>query len=133
MDSLANFSIGLMVLVLLPVYEGVPVVVMQTFNLQRFCEIIQESKITKAFIVPPVALLLTKAPIVKNYDLSSVRSFTCAAAPLAKELISTFHNTFGVPIVQSYGITEASPAITIQVSTLVPFCLLSLCHGRIYR
>ncbi|RFU34225.1 hypothetical protein B7463_g2188, partial [Scytalidium lignicola] len=105
---------GLHALLNSPLYQGVPVVVMQSFNLKRFCQAIQEHRITKSFIVPPVALLLTKAPIVKNYDFSSMRLFSSAAAPLAKELASTINEMFGVPLTQAYGITEASPAVMMQ-------------------
>ena len=33
-------------------------------------------------IVPPVAVLLAKSPLVDNYDLSSVCKLFCGAAPL---------------------------------------------------
>ncbi|KAH8800279.1 hypothetical protein F5884DRAFT_809886 [Xylogone sp. PMI_703] len=110
---------GLFVLLLVPFYQGVPVVVMQSFNLQRFCEAIQEHHITRAFIVPPVALLLAKAPIVKSYNFSSILEFRSAAAPLANEIIAALHKRLGLPFTQSYGMSEASPAVTNQLASEV--------------
>ena len=34
---------------------------------------------------PPLVLFLAKSPLVKDYDLSSVKNITCGAAPLASE------------------------------------------------
>lgn len=56
-------------------YRGTPVVVMSRFDLEHFCQLIERHKVTFANIVPPVAVLLAKSPIVKKYDLSSIRNF----------------------------------------------------------
>ena len=37
-------------------------------------------------IVPPIAIVLSKHPNVKDYDLSSVHSALSAAAPMGKDL-----------------------------------------------
>lgn len=37
-------------------------------------------------LVPPVALFLTKHPMVEKYDLSSVKTIVCAAAHLSDEI-----------------------------------------------
>jgi len=34
---------------------------------------LQDQKITFSYIVPPIVLLLCKAPVVEKYDLSSIR------------------------------------------------------------
>ncbi len=43
-------------------------------------------QVTTLIIVPPIALLLTKHPLVSNYDLSSLEVITCGAAPLSGEI-----------------------------------------------
>jgi non-ribosomal peptide synthetase component E (peptide arylation enzyme) len=48
---------------------------MSRFDLEHFCQLIERHKVTFANIVPPVAVLLAKSPIVKKYDLSSIRNF----------------------------------------------------------
>lgn len=56
-------------------YRAFKLVIMSKFDLALFCELIQKHRVTVANIVPPIAVLLAKSPIVKNYDLSSVRMF----------------------------------------------------------
>jgi 4-coumarate--CoA ligase len=40
--------------------------------------------------VPPIVLAIAKNPIVKNYDLSSIKMVMSGAAPLGKELEDAF-------------------------------------------
>jgi long-subunit acyl-CoA synthetase (AMP-forming) len=94
---------------------------MPKFDISTFCQIIQDYKITSILIVPPILLALLKDPVVKNYDLSSLKSCGCAAAPLSKGLTEEFTKKFNVPIIQGYGLTEASPAThVIKSSNVVP-------------
>lgn len=87
---------------------------MPRFDLQRFCELVQQHKASASYIVPPVALLLSKHPLVANYDLSSLKVMTSAAAPLTKELIHAVHNRLNIPLQQGYGLSETSPGATFQ-------------------
>ena len=47
-------------------------------------------------VLPPVALMMAKSPIIEQYDLSSMEEIFCAAAPfgggLVKELKKRFPN-----------------------------------------
>jgi 4-coumarate--CoA ligase len=87
---------------------------MPKFGLEDFCKIIQEEKVTFAYIVPPVALLLGKSPLVSNYDLSSLRMMNSGAAPLTRELVQAVHKRLGVPVKQGYGLSETSPTTHTQ-------------------
>ena len=88
---------------------------MPKFDLEKFCRIIQEQKITFAYIVPPVVLLLGKHPVVGKYDLSSLRMLNSGAAPLTQELVETVYARLKVPIKQGYGLSETSPTTHTQV------------------
>lgn len=44
------------------------------------------SQVTTLYIVPPIAVLLTKHPSVSNYDLSSLENVISGAAALGTEL-----------------------------------------------
>uniref|UniRef100_A0A183C2K0 4-coumarate--CoA ligase n=1 Tax=Globodera pallida TaxID=36090 RepID=A0A183C2K0_GLOPA len=61
------------------------------FDLDIFCRTIQNYKIKVAFLVPPILVLLAKAPAVSRYDLSSLQLIMTGAAP---------------QICQGYGMTE---------------------------
>ena len=51
-------------------------------------------------IVPPIAIRLAKDPIVKNYDVTSVHSIICGAAPLGKEQAEELMERMGVDSVR---------------------------------
>jgi 4-coumarate--CoA ligase len=97
------------------VYVGIEVVVMAKFELEKYCAAVQTHKITLGFVVPPILLQLSNEAVVKNYDLRSLRVFTCAAAPLRRELIYSVYQRLGVPIRQSYGMTEMTGSTHLQV------------------
>jgi hypothetical protein len=59
---------------------------MPRFDLEGFLRIIQEHKVTRAYVVPPIALALAKHPIVDEFDLSSLQLVFSGAAPLGEEL-----------------------------------------------
>ena len=87
---------------------------MPKFEIERFCSIIQNQRITFAYVVPPVVLLLGKHPIVDKYDLSSLRMLNSGAAPLTQELVEAVYKRLKVPIKQGYGLSETSPTTHTQ-------------------
>lgn len=89
--------------------------IMQRFDLEFFLSSIQKFKVTTAYVVPPIVLLLAKHPVVDKYDLSSLRIMHSAAAPLTQDLIDMIYKRIKVPIKQSYGMSEAAPGISSQV------------------
>jgi len=81
------FHIYGMVLILnLAVYRGIPLVTIPRFELEQFLKIVQDYKVTSLNLVPPLILALAKHPLVDNYDLSSVRIIGSGAAPLGSDL-----------------------------------------------
>jgi 4-coumarate--CoA ligase len=96
-------------------YAGLSAVVFPGFELRAFCKAIQDHKITFAFVVPPILLLLSKSPVIEEYDLSSVKIFFSAAAPLTLELVKATWNRLKIPVKQGYGLSETSPGVLIQV------------------
>jgi len=87
---------------------------MERFNIEQSCRAIQEEKITYAYVVPPIVLLLAKHPCLASYDLSSIRMLTSGAAPLTRELAEALYTRTKIPIKQGYGMSELSPATHMQ-------------------
>ena len=58
-------------------------------------------------------ILLTD-PTRQKYDLSSLQFGICGAAPLTEETMTRFQDTFGIPIVEGYGLTEGTCVSTIN-------------------
>mmetsp|Transcript_4731 Transcript_4731/g.13464 ORF Transcript_4731/g.13464 Transcript_4731/m.13464 type:complete len:564 (-) Transcript_4731:64-1755(-) len=105
---------GLAVGLTLALYRGGKVVFMPRFDFQNFLEIIQNEKVERAHVVPPIINALIQHPMVADYDLSTLTSILCAAAPLGAEQEQAFLTRFpNTRIKQAWGMTELSPAGTL--------------------
>ncbi|KAL5343934.1 hypothetical protein BJX70DRAFT_3634 [Aspergillus crustosus] len=105
---------GLTCLVHQTLYQGYELVVMAKFDLEKWCQHVQNYGITFSYVVPPVVLLLGKHPIVEKYNLSSIRMMNSGAAPLTQELVEAVYNRLKIGIKQGYGLSETSPTTHTQ-------------------
>jgi acyl-CoA synthetase (AMP-forming)/AMP-acid ligase II len=90
-------------------YRGATVVTMPKFELEPFLKLLQEHRITRAHLVPPIILALAKHPLIDRYDLSSLRLIMSGAAPLDGGLAALCEQRLGAHVIQGYGLTETSP------------------------
>ncbi|OBT73922.1 hypothetical protein VF21_07464 [Pseudogymnoascus sp. 05NY08] len=100
---------GLLRLLHAPLFTGYHLIVMQKFEIEKWCAHVQNYRITFSYVVPPVVLLLTKHPAVDKYDLSSLRMMNSSGAPLTRGLVEAVYKRIQIGIKQGYGLTEASP------------------------
>ncbi|KAB8222228.1 hypothetical protein BDV33DRAFT_201722 [Aspergillus novoparasiticus] len=105
---------GLTCLVHQTLYQGYQLVVMERFDIEKWCAHVQNYRITFSYVVPPVVLLLSKHPIVDKYDLSSLRMMNSGAAPLTHELVEAVYARIKCGIKQGYGLSETSPTTHTQ-------------------
>jgi acyl-CoA synthetase (AMP-forming)/AMP-acid ligase II len=117
---------GLLCLMNAPLYRGATVVTMPRFDLAEFLRVIQDYRITRALVVPPIVLALAKHPLVDEFDLSSLEFVNSGAAPLSAELEVACGKRLGCRIKQGYGLTETSP-----VTHVVPDDLAGQMPGSI--
>nr|CAG8601365.1 12292_t:CDS:10 [Entrophospora candida] len=95
-------------------YSGATAIILSKFDINSFCQTIQDYKINLGYIVPPILLQLVKNPVVDKYDLSSLKFIVSGAAPLSKELSEIYNNRFKkIPLKQGYGLTETTPVLTL--------------------
>jgi len=59
---------------------------MSKFEFEPYLAMVQKYSITSLSFVPPIAVLLAKSPVVKKYDLSSVKYCLVGGAPLGEKL-----------------------------------------------
>lgn len=83
------------------------------FDLERFCQIVQEHKPERAHLVPPIILGLAKHPLVNNYDMKSISMIISAAAPLGSDTEEAVKQRLGVDVKQAWGMSELSPIGTL--------------------
>ncbi|XP_017783083.1 PREDICTED: 4-coumarate--CoA ligase 1-like [Nicrophorus vespilloides] len=88
-------------------------VILQKFQPNQYCEIIEEYNVTSLHIVPSIGVFLAKHPIVENYDFSSVKDIISGAAPLGVEIQRVLEQRFNCKMRQIYGLTETCGGITI--------------------
>ncbi|KAJ2255395.1 hypothetical protein IW137_001074 [Coemansia sp. RSA 1287] len=111
-------SFGLLFLCLLMPYKGTTTVVMARFDMQGFLQMVQDHHVTEAMLVPPIITGLIKSPqLVQQYDLSSLKTIVAGAAPLSSSAVAEIERLLpNVRVAQGYGMSEASPALSINPS-----------------
>jgi acyl-CoA synthetase (AMP-forming)/AMP-acid ligase II len=111
----------MVVCMLLQLAAGGTVVTMPRFDLQSFLVLLEKYRVTIAPLVPPIVLGLTKHPSIDEFDLSSLRLVFSGAAPLGEEIARGLSARLGCPVVQGYGMTEASPVTHLSPTRDAPF------------
>ena len=76
------------------------------FDPLKFMQLIDEYKCTDMASVPTMLSMILNHPEVDNFDLTSLESVACAAAPLPIEVGEAFMKRTGCRIRQLYGMTE---------------------------
>ena|SRR5579875_19188 len=89
--------------------SGARAVLMERFEPETCLRLIQEQGITILYSVPQVLAVLNDWPTLHDYDLHTVRFTQCGAAPVPPPLAKRFTQLTNIPVMTSYGLTEASP------------------------
>ncbi len=100
---------GMTVLMNYGLYTGAQVVTLPRFDLEQFLRAIQDHRITRVYIAPPVAVALAKHPMIDQFDLSSVEVVFSGAAALDEDLARAVAKRLDCTVKQGYGMTEMSP------------------------
>ncbi|KAJ6521966.1 amp dependent CoA ligase [Mycena vulgaris] len=105
---------GLVVAIHFVLFSGMTVVVVPKFSFTGMLESIVRHRINQLMLVPPQVALLCKEPIVKQYDLTTVRAVLCGGAPLSAELSQQLINLLPrAHIGQIYGQTESTGVVSM--------------------
>lgn len=85
------------------------------FDPERTLEAIAAHKVTLSNFIPTMLNLLVNFPEVCDHNFSSLRLVLSGGAPIAKEVIRKVIKTFGCSYIQTYGLTETSPFLTMSI------------------
>lgn len=117
---------GMVVIMITAMINGTPIVTMPRFDMEQFLSLIQKYRATRAALVPPIIVGLTKHPAVDQYDLSSLEYINSGAAPLGNDVSLACAERIGCHITQGYGLTETSP-----VTHTNPYVPEKIKHGSV--
>jgi acyl-CoA synthetase (AMP-forming)/AMP-acid ligase II len=101
---------GMVIVQMVALAAGASLVVLPRFDLQSMLDLVEKHRITVLPIVPPIALAVARDQSLASRDLSSVRMVLCGAAPLRADLEARLSDVLGCPVIQGYGMTEATAA-----------------------
>lgn len=90
-------------------HAGITGVLMREFNPGLVLELIHEGRVENFGAVEAMLQFLIAHPKFGETDFSKVKAITTAAAPCSKAVMQTFLEK-GIPISQTYGMTEAGPS-----------------------
>ena len=87
-------------------------IMMEQFNMDEYLELCEEEKVTVLSGMPPVIHSLTTIDARKQ--LETVREIISGGGPLHKKIWKDFHETYEIPIINAYGLSE-----TIVIGTVI--------------
>ena len=100
---------GIVVTLMTPLYAGAGIVLNQKFNAARFFERISIERVTVVSVVPTLLQFLLHARLdMEAYKMAQFRHLICGAGPLTVELAGKFEQTFKIPIIHGYGLSETT-------------------------
>jgi len=102
--------------VLLPLSEGIPTVIIESILAFQdiFTQIIKY-RVSLFCGVPPIFSVMARVPLEpESLSRLTLRICAVAASPLPMAVKDAFENKFGIPLVEGYGFTEASPVVPLN-------------------
>ncbi len=90
-------------------------VMVPRFDAEAALSAIEKHCVTITNLIPTMLNLMLKHESVHRYDLSKLRVVLSGGAPIAPELVRLTMATFGCDYIQTYGMTETSPYLTLSL------------------
>ncbi|KAI1297496.1 phenylacetyl-CoA ligase [Xylaria venustula] len=104
----------LTVMVLHSLYNLARVVVAPCSNSERFQKVIQIHQVSVGYLIAPDVAMLSRLRISRLGSLSPIKFIVYTGSPLSGKLTQSFYDYHGIKLLQAYGISEASPAVSVQ-------------------
>lgn len=103
---------GLAITLITPLYSGGQLVIPGRFSAGRFWGRVRTYGATWFSAVPTILSILLSRTEERNLDLPRLRFARSASAALPEAVLKEFETRFGVPVIESYGISEGASQIT---------------------
>ncbi len=96
---------------LLGLYHGAMGVIAREFDPTKVLDFIEQSGITKLFMVPAAMQFVVRQPRARSVDFSRLKYMLYGASPIPAALLKECIEVFGCGFVQVYGMTETTGSI----------------------
>jgi len=90
-------------------------VMLKQFDPLTVLKTMQDKKVTITNMIPTMLNLLVKHPEFHNFSFPGLRVMLSGGAPIAPEVVKQIMDGFGCDYIQTYGMTETSPYLTVSI------------------
>ncbi|MCF6158196.1 MAG: hypothetical protein E3K32_06435 [wastewater metagenome] len=99
---------------MLPIRMGATVVYLARFSAVKTFEAIEKHKITLMAAIPSLYRVLLKSKRLTEYNLNTLRICTSGGERLPSDVLTEFNKAFPVPLMEGYGLTEATAVVSVN-------------------
>ncbi|GEN35403.1 long-chain-fatty-acid--CoA ligase [Aneurinibacillus danicus] len=107
-------TFGFTTSVLLPLYAGAAIVIHEAFHPKEIMQSLVQNRVTVFCGVPAMYVVLAQALRSGNAEFPDLRLAVCGGSPMPVEVLNLFNRQYNIPLVEGYGLTEASPVVSLN-------------------
>lgn len=105
-----------LVCMVLPVYMGIRTVILPKIDASKIKKSLIKDRPTIMIGVPTVFNSMAQAKLTGlKRKLNPVRLYVSGAAPLAQDILNRFIHLYQRPLIEGYGLSEASPVVSVNL------------------
>jgi fatty-acyl-CoA synthase len=90
-------------------------IMVRDFDPPLILSLLQQEKATITNMVPTMLNILINMPEAGSFDFPDLRAILSGGAPIAPDLVKRTIETFKCEYIQTYGMTETSPYLTVSI------------------
>jgi acyl-CoA synthetase (AMP-forming)/AMP-acid ligase II len=105
---------AIMISIVAPLAAGGSAMILPRYDARTFWTSVERERPTYFSAVPAIYVFLSALPAEATPDTSSLRFAICGAAPMPPSAIVDFETRYRVPIVEGYGLSESTVALTVN-------------------
>lgn len=107
-------TFGFTTSVLLPLYAGAAIDIHEAFQPKEIMQSLVQNRVTVFCGVPAMYVVLAQALRSGKAEFPDLRLAVCGGSPMPVEVLNLFNHQYNVPLVEGYGLTEASPVVSLN-------------------